>query len=147
VKRICLLLVLLPTLITAARRLEDFDALYQALTGGDAVRVVVDYADCEMLIDNEPVGAGPVAVGGMPVGAFEYFGREVVGNDRAYISFGHSQLIAHRDYVLNYVRFRVYEDGEVEITARYLDPQTHEELMDEAFFTTVDGAAAFYVKD
>ena len=33
----------------------------------------------------------------------------------------------------NYVRVRVYEDGEVEVTARYLKGAGHEIVMDETF--------------
>ena len=140
-------LTLAVSAVDAAEPLDDYTELRDALFTGGEVRVVADYAACEMILDGEPVGPGPEAVGGLTIGAFEYFAPGVVGNELGYLSFSHSQLIAHRDYVLNYVRFRVYEDGGVEITARYLDPQSYEVLMDEGFITELGEAVAFYLDD
>ncbi|MBD3373309.1 MAG: hypothetical protein GF403_11415 [Candidatus Coatesbacteria bacterium] len=140
-------LTLAVSAVDAAEPLDDFAELREVLFTGGEVRVVADYAACEMLLDGEPVGPGPEAVGGLTIEAFEYFAPGVVGNELGYLSFSHSQLIAHRDYVLNYVRFRVYEDGAVEVTARYLDPQNHEVLMDEGFTARLGEAVVFYHDD
>jgi hypothetical protein len=71
----------------------------------------------------------------MAIGAWEQFAKGVVRNDKAYIAFSHTNLIAHPRYghVHNYVRFRVYEDNSIEITARYLDAVTYKVVMDETF--------------
>jgi hypothetical protein len=71
----------------------------------------------------------------MSIGTYEYFGRGVVRNPKAYIATSETHLIGHPryGYVLNYVRMRIYEDNAVEIVARYLDPTSYRVVMDETF--------------
>jgi hypothetical protein len=59
----------------------------------------------------------------------------VIRNPKAYVAFSETVLIAHprHGHVYNYVRFRVYEDSVVEITARYLLPTDFKIVMDETF--------------
>ena len=148
----CLLLLLALPAMAGARQLTDFDALMDALKAGETVRVVADYGRCELIADNEPVDA-PEAVGGMAIDAWEFFAKGAVRNDRAFVVFSHASLIEHprQGMVQNHVKFKVYEDGKVVISARYLDPATFEETMFEKFFTTVadgdQGACSFRTTD
>lgn len=127
-----LLLLALPA--RAAERLSDFPALMRALTAGEPVRIVLDYGKMKLLIDGEETPS-PKAIGGMEFKAWEHFAKGVVRNERAYVVSSHTVLIEipRLGYVQNYVRVRVYEDGEVEVTARYLKGADHEIVMDETF--------------
>jgi hypothetical protein len=118
----------------AAERLTDFPALMRALTGGQAVRIVLDYGKMTLLVDGQETPS-PKAIGGMEFKAWEHFAKGVVRNERAYVVSSHTVLIEipRLGYVQNYVRVRVYEDGEVEVTARYLKGPDHEVVMDETF--------------
>lgn len=115
-------------------RLRKFSELLGALKEGREVRVVVEYAKCVLKIDEKEEPA-PNAIGGATLHSWEYFGRGVVRNDRAYIAASETVLIAHprHGHVFNYVRFRFYEDNKVEITARYLKTSDYEIVMDETF--------------
>lgn len=129
---VALLLVALPA--RAAERLSDFPALMRALTSGESIRVVLDYAKMTLVLDGEETPS-PKAIGGMEFKAWEHFAKGVVRNERAYVVSSHTVLIEipRLGYVQNYVRVRVYEDGEVEVTARYLKGADHEIVMDETF--------------
>jgi len=56
-------------------------------------------------------------------------------NPIAFVSLSQSVFISHSRYghVLNYVKLKIYEDKTVEITARYLSPNTYRVVMDETF--------------
>jgi hypothetical protein len=146
----------LATLASAASAgpapLTTFDDLMNALRGGHAVRLVADYERCELIADNEPAEA-PAAVGGMAIDAWEWFDVGAVYNERAFVVFSHAALIEHprRGMATNHVKFKVFADGEIVITARYLDPATAEETMVEKFFTRIAdddaGAVTFYRLD
>ena len=126
---------LLATVILAQpQRLTTFDQMMTALKSGREVRVVVEYAKTTLLIDGKEERA-PEAIGGMKLDAWEYFAKGVIRNDKAYVACSHTVLIAHPRYghVYNYVRFRIYEDNSVEITARYLTTDKYEVVMDEIF--------------
>jgi hypothetical protein len=43
--------------------------------------------------------------------------------------------------VYNYVKVKVSEDNKVKITARYIDPKTMEEVMDENFFGEINNGS------
>ncbi|MBD3221412.1 hypothetical protein GF314_09225 [bacterium] len=146
------ILAIAPIVRSAPAPLESFDALMGALRDGHTVRVVADYSDCEMIIDNEP-DVAPDAVGGMTIDAWEWFAPGAVYNERAFVVFSHASLIEHprQGMVTNHVKFKVYEDDEVVISARYLDPVSFEVTMFEKFFGTVargdDGAVRFHRLD
>lgn len=122
------------TALAKPQRLVDYNAFWRALKAGEQVRVVVEYAKCTLTLDGKVVPA-PDATGGTVFESWEQFAKGVVRNEKAYVASSHTVLIAHPRYghVLNYVRFRIYEDGAVEITARYLKPDTFEIVMDETF--------------
>jgi VirK protein len=116
----------------------------EALTAGQRVRVVIGYQRCGLKVEGKPEPA-PDAIGGFEVGAFEYFARGVVHNERAYTALSETKTIVHPRYgaVQNYVRLRVYEDGEVELVAKYLRPPALEVVMDETFTCRLGDAVHF----
>ncbi len=120
--------------MAAPKRLANFNEVFQALQAGHEVRVVADYAKCTLIIDGKEEPA-PAAIGGTVLNHWEYFARGVVRNEKAYIASSDTVLIAHprHGHVFNYVRFRIYEDNAVEITARYLKVGSYEVVMDETF--------------
>lgn len=137
-KRLSLAAVLLLALLSVAtadtQRLTSFKALMDALKQGKVIHVVVEYAKCKLKVGDEDATA-PDAIGGMKLETWEYFAKGVVRNDRAYVASSETVLIAHprHGHVFNYVRVRLYEDGKVEITARYLKTGSYEVVMDETF--------------
>lgn len=134
------------------RQLEDFDQLMDALRGGHTVRLVADYGRCELIVDNEP-DESPEAVGGMKVDTWEWFARGAVYNEKAFVVFSHASIIEHprQGMVTNHVKFKVYEDNKVVVSARYLKGPELEETMFEKFFSTVangdEGAVSFFAVD
>lgn len=118
----------------AAELLSDFGKLMNAFKSGREVRYVVEYKLCELFVDGKAVESVD-AIGGATIEAWEYFAKGVVRNEKAYVATSHTVLISHprHGHVYNYVRLRIYEDGAVEITARYLKTGTFEVVMDETF--------------
>ncbi len=123
------------------RQLTDFEQLWSALQSGVSVRAVIYYGECKLLIDGKEESA-PAAVGGVELWPYEYFPAMLMGNPRAFISVSETRLISHpkRGYVYNYVKLRIYEDGEVEIQARYLKPKSLKITMDETFKGIISAA-------
>lgn len=134
------LLAMAPGASAASRPLESYASLVRALDEGASVRAVLHYAQMTLTVDGKEVPA-PDAVGGMPLTEWERFAAGVVRNPKAYVAASETVLIAHPRYghVLNYVRLRIYEDGAVEVTARYLMPTTYEVVMDETFRGRIAG--------
>lgn len=121
--------------MAAPARLGSYPAFWDALKAGKQVRAVIEYKKTVLTLDGKETPA-PDATGGMEFKAWEQFAKGVVRNDRAYVAVSHTVLIdmpRYGGHVFNYVRLRIYEDGQVEITARYLKPNTYEILMDERF--------------
>jgi hypothetical protein len=133
-----LLLHCASTLSSQPVRCASFDELLSSLKDGWTVRTTIEYAKCRLVIDSVEQKS-PEAVGGMSIDTYEYFGRGVVRNVKAYLATSETHLISHPryGYVLNYVRLRIYEDDAVEIVARYLNPTTYAIVMDETFFGTI----------
>jgi len=123
-----------PVVADAAQRLRDYPSFERALRQGRSVRAVIEYKKAELTIDGK-VETAPDATGGMTFHSWEHFAKGVVRNEKAYVAASETHLIAHprHGHVYNYVRLRIYEDGQVEITARYLKPTTFEVVMDETF--------------
>jgi len=146
-------LILIPFSIFAqTQQLKDFNQLFNSLKSGETVRAIIHYELCRLVIDGKEEVA-PNAIGGMDLNTFEYFAKGSVRIDNAFISVSETVLISHPryGYVLNYVKLRIYEDDNVEIVARYLDPKTYEVKMDETFYTRINngnnsGALFLYVK-
>ncbi len=126
--------LVLAAVALAPSRLNSFEDVLSALKAGNEVKVVVDYSKTLLFLGDDVVPA-PKAIGGMKIDSWEWFDRGVVKNEKAYIATSKTVLIAHPSYgtVHNYVRFRIYEDNLVEITARYLATKDYEILMDESF--------------
>ncbi len=123
-------------------RLKSFAELKNALEAGKAVRLVVYYAKCRLVDEGKEVPS-PDAVGGMTLDAWEYFARMSVRNEKAFVSASESVLINHPRYgfILDYVKFRIYEDESADITVQYLHPSTFEVKMEEMFHAVIDDGA------
>lgn len=139
------------SIASAAARLANFKDITAALKTGEKVRVVLHYAKCQLISDNEIKEKSPDAVGGMSIDTFEYFAKNSVKNPLAFFSASESKLIANpvgKGYVYNYVKIKVSEDGRIRVTARYLDTKTLDVVMDESFYTSLDAkdpGAVFYL--
>lgn len=143
--------LLFTSLAGAQTPLADFAELMQELRAGRTVQLVADYSKTRAPGETS-TNAELDAVGGMKLEAWEYFGRGVVRNERAYVASSKTVLIEHpsRGFVYNYVRFRIFEDGEVEITARYLEPLTFQAVMESTYLGSLgledeDAVRAFSV--
>lgn len=107
--------------------LTTYDDLLAALKSGARVRVVLDYTRCTL--EGQP---GPNALGAMNIDTFEWFGKQVVGNPKAYVAASENHLIRlPSGFVYDYVRVRISEDDSVEVEVKYLDPKTYAVTVDE----------------
>ncbi len=138
----------------AGNPVKNFDELMKSLNEGKSMRMIVHYADCQLISDNEIQERVPNAIGGMDIDVYEYFAEGAVRNKVAFVVFSTSKLIQNPigdGYVYNYVKVKVSADNKVRITARYLNPITFEEEMDENFFSTIndgeEGSVYFYEQD
>jgi len=143
-KRIILLLFLgLSSFVSQAENTEQiksFDALMQHLKTGSEVSVVLHYAKCRLISDDEIVEHVPNAIGGMTLDVWEYFAPMAIHNKKAFVVSSTSKLIQYpqgEGYVYNYVKIKVYDDNSVKIVAQYLDAVTYEILMTESFYGTI----------
>ncbi|MBN1150645.1 hypothetical protein JXA84_05425 [candidate division WOR-3 bacterium] len=127
-----------PTLFSQTDSLYDYVSLKNNLLSGIQVRVVVHYGTCTVLIEGEPIQEPPDAIGGMNIDTFEIFSKGVFENEYEYLSFSGNSLVLLRErHVINYVKFRVFENDSVSIRAQYVDPLSYEVLMDEEFLTMI----------
>lgn len=155
VTRLFFLLILFSSLPLFGRtkQLTNYDQIMKSLMNGDIVRVIIRYGECDLMIDGVKMESSPNATGGMSLDTFEWFSAGLFGKNPAYVAASKSVLIENpmgEGYVYNYVKIRIYENGHVNVIARYLDPENHEILMDETFETVVNnrknkGAADFFV--
>jgi len=138
--------------LAGSSQLKNFRELMDALKTGESVRVVIHYGKCELVSNNQRQDRSPDAIGGMNLDTFEWFAEKLYGNETAFVVASESKLIENpkgEGYVYNYAKIRVYADNRVRIIARYIDPLTMEELMDESFYSKIndeqnDGAVFFY---
>lgn len=124
----------------AANPVKDFESLMEILKRGEEVRAVIHYEKCQLISEDEIQDYAPNAIGGMEISTFEYFAPMSIGNKKAFVVTSTSHLIANpigKGYVYNYVKIKISEDNKVKITARYLNSQTHQEVMTENFFTHI----------
>ena len=123
-------------------QLKNFDQLLLALRNGTEVRAVIYYAQCKLIADSVETKS-PDAIGGLSLSTFEYFATMSVRNPKAFVSSSETVLISHPRYghVLNYVKLRIYDDNNVEITARYLSPTTYQIVMDETFYGSISSGS------
>jgi hypothetical protein len=147
-------LVILSLQITAQTQVKNFEDLMTSLKEGKEVRMTVYYKKCQLISDNEIDEKVPDATGGLKIDVYEYFAQKAVRNDKAFVVFSESKLIDYpkgEGYVYNYVKVKVSEDNKVKITARYIDPKTMTDVMDENFFGQIndgsnDGGIFFFAK-
>lgn len=151
-KTLFIALLFITTIFPQKSQLNSFNELLSELRKGSEVRVIVEYIKCKLFIDSAEVNSVD-AIGGMNISTFEYFAKGSIRNEKAFLSFSETVLISHKryGYVYNYVKFRVYEDNQVEIVARYLKPNDYEVVMDEIFYCSInnsenEGGVYFYKK-
>jgi hypothetical protein len=118
-----------------SRLLKNFDQLMFALRTGSEVRAVIYYSRCKLIVDSVETKA-PDAIGGMLFNTFKYFAPNSVRNPKAFVTTSQMMLISHprQGHVYNYVKIKVYEDDNVEINAKYLNPTTFQVVMDATFY-------------
>lgn len=131
--------IIITQLSAQSIQLNSFDELLNELKNGERVRVVIDYSKCKVIFDEKEIPS-PNAIGGMNFETFEYFAKGAVRNELAFVSTSETVLISHPSYgtVFNYVRVKVFENNNIEITARYLDPKSFEIKMDEKILTQIN---------
>lgn len=128
-----------PLVASDPDQITTFQGLMSALESGREVRTVIYYAKCAMLVDSVET-ASPDAIGGMKLDTYEYFAPGSIGNPVGFLTASETKLISHpsRGHVYNYVKLRIFENGRVEITARYLSVSSMDVVMDEKFHCTID---------
>lgn len=122
-------------------QIKSFDELMTYLKQGNEVHVVLHYAKCQLISDNEIVDNVPNAIGGMTLDVWEYFAPMAIRNEKAFVVSSTSKLIQNpkgEGFVYNYVKIRFYDDNTVKITAEYLDANSIEVEMTENFFGKID---------
>ena len=118
-------------------QITSFNELMEYLKSGNEVNVVLHYAKCQLISDNEIADKVPDAIGGMNLNVWEYFAPMTVRNERAFLVSSTSKLIQYPKgdgYVYNYVKIKLYDDNSVKVTAEYLDSVSYEVLMTENFY-------------
>lgn len=137
-KIIAILFVAAAQLFSQAVQLNSFNELMRVLKNGERVRVIIDYSKCKVVFNENEIPA-PKAIGGMNFETFEFFDKGAVRNEMAFVSTSQTVLISHPSYgtVLNYVRIKIFDNDSVEITARYLDPNSYEIKMDEKIYSEI----------
>ncbi len=138
----------------AGNPIQDFQNLVKHLHEGKNVRVVINYQDCKTVTKDSTLKPGPDITGGMSIEAFEYFAPASYGNSKAYVVTSATHLIANpygEGFVYNYVKIKAFEDNRVEITAVFLDSQTHKTINKNTYITSIasgegKGGAFFYAE-
>ncbi len=69
---------------------------------------------------------------------FEYFAKMSINNTKAFVTTSETVLDPNGGFVYNYVKIKIYDDNSVEITAKYLLPNTFEVVMDETFYSEIN---------
>ena len=136
-------------------QLTSFESLMKALNAGKNVRVIMHYAKCKQIADNEEKEKAPDAVGGMNLDTYEYFEANAAHNKDPFVVASTSKLIGNPKgdgFVFNYVKIKVSPDNKVKVTAQYVDVKTMEITMDENFFGEInngenDGGIFFFTTD
>ncbi len=138
----CIFLLCFLTVIFAKPvQLTDYQAIVTTLKQGYTLRVVIHYQDCQLISDNEIQPSVPHAIGGMTIDTFEWFAAGSIGNELAFVVASENKLIANprgKGYVYNYAKLKISSDNQVRLTARYIDPENHDTLMDENFFSEIN---------
>jgi len=148
---VILFLVLVNVVFARTIKLNNFDQLLKELNNGEIVRVVVHYGNCKLISGNEEK-TSPDAIGGMYIGTYEYFAPMSIGNPKGFLAFSHTNLINYGGFIYNYVKFKIYDDNTVKITAQYANPGDFSLEMNENFFSEINngknkGAVYFYKQE
>ncbi len=128
-------------IVFGQKQLNSFEELMASLNSGKQIKMVMHYAKCQLISDNEIEDKVPDAIGGMTIDVYEYFEKGAVRNDQAFVVFSESKLIQYpkgEGYVYNYVKVKITADNKVKITAEYLNPVNFSVMMTENFFTSIN---------
>ncbi len=121
-------------------RIITFGELMEALKSGSTVKSTFYYGRCELFVAGKKADKSPDVIGGMTINVYEHTARNVMNNPKAYVVFAESKLIENprgEGYVYNCANVRVYEDGQVTIFVRHVNPVTFNNVMEEQFETTL----------
>lgn len=148
-------LILISGASYAQKQLNSFDGLMEALNKGGQVRVIMHYAKCQLISDNEIEEKVPDAIGGMSIDVYEFFEKGSVRNEQAFVVFSQTKLIQNprgNGFVNNYAKVKIFADNKIKITAEYLEAVSYEVKMTENFFTSIndgenDGGVFLYLVD
>lgn len=127
--------------VFAGDQLKSFEEIMEALKSGDKVSAVFHYEKCQQIADNEIQDETPAAIGGMSIDTWEFFDVMSIRNKKAFVVTSATKLIADpfgEGYVNNYVKVKIYDDNSVRIVARYINPLTFENTMDESFYGDIN---------
>jgi hypothetical protein len=127
-------------IVFGQKQLNSFEELMASLNSGKQVKMVMHYAKCQLISDNEIEDKVPDAIGGMTIDVYEYFEKGAVRNNQAFVVFSESKLIQYpkgEGYVYNYVKVKITAN-KVKITAEYLNPVNFSVMMTENFFTSIN---------
>jgi hypothetical protein len=128
-----------PTTCTPAAptKLSTYQEVLSTLQSGVRVRVVLDYSVCKL--GGKPA---PNAQGAMNLDTFEWFGKNVIGNPKAFLAGSENHLIRLQSgFVYDYARVRLSEDDKVAIDVQYLDPKTFAVTVDETIDCGISDAS------
>jgi hypothetical protein len=121
--------------VSQTARIPDFERLMKSLNAGERVRIVIEYQKCAWQ-DTTKKTVTPNAITGMDIDTYEFFAPGVIHKKMAFVVFANSKLIQNpkgKGFVYNYGKVRINADNTVLITAKYIDPKTFKEQMNEVF--------------
>ena len=136
----CVSLLAFSLLSAKKVQITTFNDLMKALNNGEHVRVIIHYGKSMLEREEGVREPGPEAIGGMSIETYEYFAAGLI-RKKASVVFSESSFIQSpfRDgYVYNYVRFRIFEDNSVQVTAQYIDVKTFEVKMNQNYYTEIN---------
>jgi hypothetical protein len=119
--------------------INNFDEILSKLIEGKKIHVIIHYVKCKLVIDDKEEKS-PDVIGGMELMPFEYFTKNSINNNKAYIASSNTIFVFHSryGYIFNYIKIRIYEDNSVYLNARYIDAKTYETKMDEYFYSQIN---------
>jgi len=137
---ILLMLLLASPSFSQTSRIITFGELMEALKSGGTVKSTFYYGRSDLFVAGKKADRSPDVIAGMTINIYEHTARNVVNNPKAYVVFSESKLIENplgEGYVYTYVKVQVYEDGQVTVFVRYVNPVTFRNEMEQQFETTL----------
>ena len=109
-------------------QLSSYKEITTAMLVGQPVYSVYDYRHCQLYVGGQPPKPGPDSLGRDELTTFELH-RPAPGKPRGFVESSGSKLVwisfnGARQHVESFGRTRLYDDGQVELVAGFLDPLT-----------------------